>query len=87
MAKKVRKWAKFEHGKLGGWKKALPAAKRRAMLEKLVKKDSYATVIRRLLQLKNVTKDKETVKKVISDMAYLKKKFRSVPSVHYRRRC
>lgn len=78
MAKKyVRKWAKFEEGGLGGWKKTFPQAKRRAILEKLVKKDSYATTVRRLLQLRNVTKDKETVKKATSDMTYLKKKFRS----------
>ncbi|MBW2970266.1 hypothetical protein KY319_04040 [Candidatus Woesearchaeota archaeon] len=53
----IRKWAHFEGGKLGGWTKKLPAAKRRQLLEKLVRKDSYATVIRRLLQLRNVTKD------------------------------
>ena len=76
MVKKVVKWAKFEEGSLGGWKKAMPAAKRREILEKLVKKDSYATVVRRLLQLHNVTKDEETVKKAAADMAYLKKKFR-----------
>ena len=70
------KWAHFEAGKLGGWSKKLPQAKRHSLLEKLVKKDGYATAVRRLLQLRNVTKDKETIKKATSDMAYLKKKFR-----------
>lgn len=84
MKKYIRKWAHFEGGKLGGWSKQLPQTKRRALLEKLVKKDGYATVIRRLLQLRNVTKDEETVQKATSDMAYLRKKFRDVPTVHKR---
>ena len=85
MAKKyVRKWAKFKTGGLGGWSKKLAQTKRRNILEKLVKKEGYATIVRRLLQLKNVTKDKETVKKASSDMLYLRKKFRSVPSAHKR---
>ena len=78
---KTRKWAKFEEGALGGWKKDLPAIKRRAILSKLVKKDSYATVVRRLLQLHNVTKDKPTVKATSADMEFLKKKFKSKPVV------
>ncbi len=73
------KWAHFEPGKLGGWSKKLPQAKRRSLLEKLVRKDSYATAVRRLLQLRNVTKDKETIKKATSDMVYLRKKFRDKP--------
>ena len=80
----IRKWAHFEGGKLGGWSKKLPQTKRRTLLEKMVKKDGYATTIRRLLQLRNVTKDKETVTKATGDMAYLRKKFRTVPSVHKR---
>lgn len=83
----VRKWAHFEGGKLGGWSKKLPQAERRALLEKLVKRDSYATVVRRLLQLRNVTKDEGTVQKATSDMAYLRKKFRDVPTVHKRKVC
>lgn len=77
----TRKWAKFEEGALGGWKKDLPAVKRRSILSKLVKKDSYATVIRRLLQLHNVTKDNATVKAAESDMKFLKEKFKSKPFV------
>ena len=75
----AKKWAHFESGKLGGWSKKLPQTKRRSLLEKLVKKESYATTIRRLLQLRNVTKDKETVTKATADMTYLRKKFRDKP--------
>jgi len=84
MKKYVRKWAHFESGKLGGWSKKLPQSKRREILEKLVKRDSYATVVRRLLQLRNVTKDQETLTKATSDMLYLKKKFKEHPVVHKR---
>ena len=81
----VVKWAKFEPGALAGWTKKLAQGKRRDILEKLVKKESYATVIRKLLQLKNVTKDEETVKKATSDMEYLQKKFRNAP--HKKKSC
>ncbi|MBI4141765.1 hypothetical protein HY484_02465 [Candidatus Woesearchaeota archaeon] len=82
----VKKWAHFKSGKLGGWSKILPQTKRRFVLEKLVRRDSYATVVRRLLQLRNVTKDKETITKATSDMRHLKKKFRDNSFVH-RRNC
>ena len=85
--KYVRKWAHFESGKLGGWTKKLPQTERRAILEKLVKRDGYAPVIRRLLQLRNVTKDQETVMKASADMIYLRQKFRERPVVHKGRMC
>jgi hypothetical protein len=87
MKKYVRKWAHFESGKMGGWGKKLPQAQRRAILEKLVKRDSYATVIRRLLQLRNVTKDQETVLKASNDMIYLRKKFKGHLVVHKGKLC
>ena len=78
MAKKpVVKWAKVEKGALHGWKKDMPVAKRHALLDRLVKKDSYATTVRKLNQLRNVTKDQETKKIVKQDMDWLKKKYRS----------
>jgi len=73
----VRKWAKFK-GHLG-WKKNMPQAERHALLERKVKQDGYATVIRKLLQLANVTKDAGTKKNARADMEYLRKKFRSRP--------
>ncbi len=87
MKKYARKWAHFESGKMGGWSKSLPQSQRRAILEKLTKRDSYATVVRRLLQLRNVTKDQETVLKASADMLYLRKKFKDRPVVHKGRMC
>ncbi|MBW2982129.1 hypothetical protein KY343_04575 [Candidatus Woesearchaeota archaeon] len=69
-----RKWAKVMPGGLYGWKKTQSDSARHAILNKAVKKDSYATIIRRLNQLRNVTKDKETKKAMEKDMQYLKEK-------------
>ncbi len=71
----VRKWAEFK-GHIG-WKKSMSDSERHKLLDKRVKKLSYATVVRKLLQLANVTKDVETKKKARADMLYLKKKYRS----------
>ncbi len=76
MPGKTRKWAKIEKGHLYGWKKTQSDARRHAILSSAVKKDSYATIVRRLNQLKNLTKDTETKKVAAKDMAYLKKKFK-----------
>jgi len=73
----LRKWAKFK-GHLG-WKKEMPVTKRHKLLENKVRRDGYATVIRKLLQLANVTKDIATKEKARADMDYLRKKFRSRP--------
>ena len=70
----VIKWAKVKSGGLYGWKKTQADSTRHAILNKAVKKDSYATIVRRLNQLRNITKDKETKKLMEKDMAYLKKK-------------
>ena len=74
--KPTRYWSKFEEGALGNWKKSLSDKQRLEILKKIVKKDSYATVIRRLNQLRNVTKDEPTKKKAAKDMANLKKLYR-----------
>lgn len=76
MAKRVRKWSKIVPGQLYGWKKTHADSTRRAILDKAVKKDGYATIVRRLNQTRNVTKDRETEKLMEKDMAYLKKKYR-----------
>lgn len=73
----LRKWAKFK-GHLG-WKKEMPEAKRHKLLGNKVRRNGYATVIRKLLQLANVTKDVETKQKARADMEYLRNKFRSRP--------
>ncbi len=80
----VIKWAKFK-GHLG-WKKNMPQAVRRKLLENKVKRDGYATVIRKLLQLANVTRDIGTKQKARADMAYLKQKFRAERPKAFRKR-
>ena len=75
-SKYVRKWARFGTGFLRGWTKKLPDKTRLDLLKKMVKKESYATIVRRLNQLRNVTKDQETKKKATKDMAALKKIYR-----------
>jgi hypothetical protein len=67
MPRKPRKW---------GWKKTQSDSTRHAILNKAVKKDSYATIIRRLNQLRNITKDRKTKKTMEKDMEYLKKKYK-----------
>ena len=62
----VKKWAKFK-GHLG-WHKDMSAAARHKLLVAKVKRDSYATIVRRLLQLANITQDKPTEKKARADM-------------------
>jgi len=73
---KKRKWAKIIPGGLYGWKKTQIAFTRHRILNKAVKKDSYATIMRRLNQLRNITKDKQTKDLMVKDMLYLKKKYR-----------
>lgn len=73
---KTRKWAKIEKGHLYGWKKKQSDTRRHAILSSAVKKDSYATIVRRLNQLKNVTKDTGTKRTATKDMMFLKKKFK-----------
>jgi len=51
---KEKRWF-FPKAELDGWSKNLPAKKRRTILRKVVKRDSYATVIWRLNALRNVT--------------------------------
>ena len=75
MPRKPKKWAKIVPGQLYGWKKTQADRTRHGILLKAVKKDSYATIVRRLNQLKNVTKDKQTITIAKKDMVYLKKKF------------
>jgi hypothetical protein len=76
MPRQPRKWAKVEKGALYGWKKTQSDATRHRILNAGVKKDSYATIVRRLNQLRNITKDKATKILMEKDMAYLKKKYR-----------
>ena len=73
----VKKWAKVVPGHLYGWKKTQSDLTRRRILSTAVKKDSYATIVRRLNQLHNLTKDQETKITLKKDMEYLKAKYRT----------
>jgi hypothetical protein len=73
---KSRRWAKIKPGELPGWKKSYSQKKRLAALVRLVGSVGYATVIRRLNQIANVSTDYETAKRMRSDMLALKKKYR-----------
>ena len=76
MPVKSRKWAKVVPGHLYGWQKAQSDATRYRILSHAVKKDSYATIVRRLNQLRNLTKDSGTKAVCKKDMEYLKKKYK-----------
>jgi len=71
-----KKWFHPEEGALGGWRKDLPEHKRKEILERLVNRDGYATVIRRLVALRNVSTDRETDYAAKIDMEHLKSKFK-----------
>jgi hypothetical protein len=85
---KSKKWFKpkrrLGNSRIGYWSKSLPAKKRRRILDYLVKKRGYATVIRELNALRNVSTDRETDKACTSDMYYLKRKYR--PKGYYTKR-
>jgi hypothetical protein len=73
---KKKRWAKVVPGELAGWKKSKTQKARLAALEKLIKKDGYTTVIRRLNQMANLSWDLGTVKKMRSDIMKLGMKHR-----------
>jgi len=73
--KKKKLWFKPK-GKLRGWSIDKSQEKRRHILDRLVRKLSYATVVRKLNALRNVSTSKETDRKAKADMEYLRKKYR-----------
>ena len=58
------------------WHAWLPAHERRRILRGHVRVVGYATVIRQLNALRNVTKDRETRRALKMDMAYLRRRYR-----------
>lgn len=68
-----KKWADVVPGHLAGWKKSFSQKKRIVALKKWIKKVGYATTIRRLNQLANLTTDRATAEKARKDMLALKK--------------
>lgn len=63
-------------GSLYGWGKDLSERARHQALNESVRKDGYATTIRRLNALRNVSTDAKTDRVAKADMIYLKKKYR-----------
>lgn len=72
----ARRWFVAEKGALKGWKAEMPATKRRTILNRMVRTDSYATTIRRLNALKNVSTSRKADASASADMAYLRNKYR-----------
>ena len=58
------------------WKATHKAASRRRILASLVKRRGYATVVRELNALRNVTTDAKTKQAATADMKWLKKKYK-----------
>ena len=75
-SKDPNKWAHFVPGALGTWTKDKSHIARKRLLNALVNKVGYATVIRRLNQLANVTQDYKTTKLARKDMLSLMKQHR-----------
>lgn len=63
-------------GSLYGWHKGQGDTTRHRALEISVREDGYATTIRRLNALRNVSTDRETDQKTKKDMEWLRKKYR-----------
>lgn len=72
---KRKRW--FEPiGKLDGWGIDKSDTERHKILDKVVKRDGYATTIRRLNALKNVSTNRKTDRTTTEDMNYLRRKYR-----------
>lgn len=75
-----KKWVnkvEVKEGGLGGWKADSTFTTRRLVLNRLVKKEGYATVVRRLNFLSNVSRDGDVRYVARRDMEYLRNKWRS----------
>jgi len=71
---KSKRWAKFE-GNLSGWRKDLPESKRHECIMKTVRRDGVNSTKRKLIQLANVTTDRETKIKARKDFEWLRRKY------------
>jgi hypothetical protein len=63
--RRTTKWSRHVHAKEGGlrgWCEKCPAARRRAALRTVVRRDGYATAIRRLNFLRNVANRKDNLR-------------------------
>lgn len=60
-------------GALGGWKKDMSDRSRHEILKRLTRKDTCATVIRRLVLLRNISADPATDRVAKADQTWLRK--------------
>lgn len=70
-----KRWFK-PMGKLYGWTKDGSVSARREALGKSVRHDGYATTVRRLNALRNVSTDRKTDRVAKEDMNWLKRRYR-----------
>jgi hypothetical protein len=66
----------IKEGRLRGWSKDMPAGARRTILRRIVRREGYATAIRRLNALRNLSTDRETDAAAKADMLYLQRTYR-----------
>ncbi len=71
-----KQWYEPREGALRGWQACLPASERRRILRRIVRREGYATAIRRLNSLRNVSTNRETDHAAKMDMEYLRRKYR-----------
>jgi hypothetical protein len=72
LGRSSRKW--FPKGvNVPGWSKAKTAGQRHSALKKLVKRTACKRVLSDMQAISNVTRDKETQKKMRADRRWLKK--------------
>ena len=67
---------RLKRGGLMGWKKSQKASTRHGHLRKVVKKDGYATAVRRLVALENLSRDPGTDKAAHADVKWLQRTYR-----------
>lgn len=73
-----RKWSKgidIKEGALQGWQKTLPQKRRLQILRRVIRDDGYATTIRRLNFLRNISRDPGTDRAAKADMLALQREF------------
>jgi hypothetical protein len=73
-----KKWSKgidVKEGALQGWQKTQPQKKRLQILHRVIRDDGYATTIRRLNYLRNISNDPGTDRAAKADMVALQSEF------------
>ena len=71
-----KQWFEPKEGALRGWQASMPATERRRILRGIVRREGYATAVRRLNALRNVSTNREADHAAKMDMEYLRRKYR-----------